>query len=84
MFLRHKFFTMLQFLGNFLRDFLRSVFDSVPILHTNLSSLFEPDQPIDSPVVAVIVEIRVLDECHKEQYQNFSFSISASASGILF
>ena len=33
--------------------------------------------PIDLLVVAVIVEIRVLDESHEEQHQNFSFPISS-------
>ena len=38
-----------------------------------ISSPFEPVQPVDSPVVAVIVGTRTPDWCHKEQYPNFSF-----------
>ena len=72
-FLRNKFFSILQFLGNLLRDFLGRVHSSFPNLHTILFHLFELDQPIDSLVVAVIVGTQTPDESHKEQYPNFSF-----------
>ena len=55
---------------------------SIPTLHTNLSSLVEPDQPIDSPVVDVI------NESHKEPseflFSQLLISISASVSDNLF
>ena len=57
MFLRNKFFSILQVLGNLLRDFLGRVYFSIPILHTSLSYLCEPDQPIISLVVAVVAGI---------------------------
>ena len=60
-FLRNKFFSILQILGNSLLDFLGRVCSSFPILHSNSSFLFEPEKPIHSPEKAVIVEIRVLD-----------------------
>ena len=66
LFLRNKFFSILQFLGNHFLDFVGRVCSSFPILHTSLLCLFELDQPIDSPVVVVIDLI-------KEQYQNFCF-----------
>ena len=50
-----------SFFGNLLRDFLGRVHSSLPTLHTNLSSPFEPHQPIDSPVVAVIVGFQTRD-----------------------
>ena len=59
--LRNKFFSILQFIGNLLRNFLGRVCSSFPILNTTLYSVFEPDQPIDSPVVAVIVGIQTPD-----------------------
>ena len=62
LFLRHKFFSMLQFLGNLLLDFLgcvRSSFSNTP--HTSCFCLIEPDQPMDSPVAAVIVGTRTRD-----------------------
>ena len=65
LFLRNKILLVLDFLGR--------VYSSFPILHTSLSYLFEPDQPIDSPVVAVIVGIQNPDLSHKEQYQNLYF-----------
>ena len=61
----------LQFLGKILPDFLGRAY--FPLLHQDYFSLFEPDQPIDSPVVAVIVGTRTPDWSHKEQYLNFSF-----------
>ena len=47
-FLRNSVLSILQFLGNMLLDFLDRVYSSFPIFHTNESSLFESDQPIDS------------------------------------
>ena len=74
LFLRNKFFSSLQLLGNLSLDFLgRTVSSSFPILHTGFFCLFEPEHPIESPVVAVIVGIRTPDWSHKEQYPNFSF-----------
>ena len=77
LFLRNKFFAILQFIGSLLRDFLE---ESIPHfqLSTQFYLLIGPDQHIASPVVAAIVEIRVLDESHKEQYQYFSFLIGFS------
>ena len=57
LFLRNKFFSILQFLGNILLDFPGRVHCSFPILQTRLF-LSEPDQPIDSSVVVVIVGTR--------------------------
>ena len=84
-FVHNKFFSILRLLGNILLDFIRRVCSSFPNIHTSLFHLFEPDQPIDSPVVAVIVGTRTPDRSHKEQYPNFSLlyvftSTSASAS----
>ena len=61
------------------------MYSSFPIPHTNLSSLLEPDQLTDSPIVAVIVEVRVLDESHERAISEFLFaqcltSTSASVS----
>ena len=55
LFLRNKFFSILQFIGNILHDFLGRVCLSIPILHTSLFHLFKPDLPIDSLIVAEIV-----------------------------
>ena len=62
-------------------QFFRDFFGRESIPHFQFSTQFyrlsfEPDQPIVSPVVAVILEIRVLDESHEEQHPNFSFPIS--------
>ena len=62
----------LQFLGNLLLDFLGRLYSSSPIIHTSLFCLFESDQPIDSPVVAVIVGIQILHWSHEKRCQNFS------------
>ena len=81
MFLRNKFFLILQFLGNILLDFLGRIYFPSLILHTNWFYLFELDLPIGSIVVAEIVEIRIPGWCHEEQYPNSYFSnISASTS----
>ena len=58
LFLRNKLFSILRCLGNILLDFLGRVCSSIPILRTSLFHLFEPEQPIDSPVGAVIVWIQ--------------------------
>ena len=69
---QHIFPQFFNFLAIFCAIFSEeSISFSIP--NTNLSSLFELDQPSDSPVVAVIVGIRLLDESQKEHYQNFSF-----------
>ena len=73
LFLRNKFFSILQFLGNLSVDFLGRAHSSIPILHRSLFYLFEPDLPIDSLVVAEIVGTRTPDWPHKEPYVNFSF-----------
>ena len=43
----------------------------IPILRKNSSFLFETDLPIESPGRASISEIQVLDQFHREQYQQF-------------
>ena len=80
LFLRNKFFPFFQFLGNLLLDFLGRVCSSSPIHHASLLYLFDPDQPIDSLVVAVIVGIQTPDESLTEPHQNFSCCTSTSAS----
>ena len=69
--LRNKFFSILQFLANLLRDFLGRVCFSFQILRVNSSFLFEPDLPIGSPDTAPLFVIRVLDCFHEGQYQKF-------------
>ena len=63
LFLRNRFFSILQFLDNLLLDFFSE--ESVPHFQSSIQDyffcLFEPDQPIDSLVVAVIVGTRTLD-----------------------
>ena len=59
LFLRNKLLFIVQFLGNLLLDFLGRVYSSFPTRHTSL--FYEPGQPIDSPVVAVIVGIQTPD-----------------------
>ena len=61
LFLRNRFFLILQFLGNLLREFLGFICFSFPILFSSLFGLFEPDLLIDSPGAAPIFEIRLLD-----------------------
>ena len=62
LFLRNKFFSILQFVGNLSLNFSD---ESVPhfqfSLQASLFGLFESDQPIESPVVAVIVGTRTPD-----------------------
>ena len=46
-FFANRFFVILEFLGNLLRDFLGRVCFSFPFLRINQSFLFEPEQPTD-------------------------------------
>ena len=48
-------------LHNLLLDFLGRVYSSIPLLHTSLFYLFEPDLPINSLSVAEFVEVRTPD-----------------------
>ena len=61
LFLRNKFLSILQFIGNPLHDSLGRVYSSIPILHTSLFYLSEPDLLIDFLDVTEIAEIQILD-----------------------
>ena len=52
--LRHKYFSILQFHGDPLHDFLGGACFSIPIFYTNLSCLSEPD-------VVENAEIEIID-----------------------
>ena len=57
--LRNSFSSILQFWENLLRGFQGRVYSNFRSLDANLSSLFEPDQPIDLLDVAQIVGISI-------------------------
>ena len=64
---------LLNFLAILCLIVSEEVYSSFPILHASLFCLFEPDQPMDSLVVAVIVGTRTPDSFQKAIFE-FLFS----------
>ena len=65
-------FSILQFLGNFLRSFLHEKSSSIRIGHTNLFSPVEPDLPTDWLDATVIFEIQAHAVTQLMHVLNFS------------
>ena len=61
LFLRNKFFSILQFLGNLLHDLNGRAYFSIPFSIQADFRLSEPDLPIELLDVIEIVEIQILD-----------------------
>ena len=78
--LKSSVFSILQFLGNFLRSFPGEEGSSSPIQYTNVFSHAELDLPIDWFPVIVVFEIQALVATQSTHIVNF-FALSSESPG---